>query len=85
MSAETKARFERKGYLVFLIACVILFVRMITCHGSISCSKVSFLRYRGDVYVWGNADPAIHRYVSADHQAHSLLRNGRLAMVLCGR
>ncbi len=29
LSSETKARFERKGYLVFLVACVILFVRML--------------------------------------------------------
>ena len=29
LSSEAKARFERKGYLVFLVACVILFVRML--------------------------------------------------------
>ncbi|MEK7296307.1 MAG: hypothetical protein AAB069_00270, partial [Planctomycetota bacterium] len=29
LSSETKARFEQKGYLIFLVACVVLFVRML--------------------------------------------------------
>jgi len=34
----------------------------------------------GDVYVWDDTNPAIYRYVPANHQARSLLLHGRMAM-----